>query len=231
MKTLQDDGDFLQLLISFSMLSVTTVISLNSGNLPSFYQWLDMRRGRFLSYWTLSINNFSWLEFTWLQSLMIGLCSLTDGFGIWICIRYWNRRSIVQTRCPIDMCKCWIRLRDLRHLFLHLQQKLKAWNNVGATMMVTDLILTPHLPREELLLAFFLKKRVGTEDCNLSNWGCLSSTGTLLLLFTSKSCSSRFLGKSCLMSAFFSLFFFKWTLPWILTLFLQPLCHINIRLL
>lgn len=126
MKTLQDDGDFLQLLISFSMLSVTTVISLNSGNLPSFYQWLDMRRGRFLSYWTLSINNFSWLEFTWLQSLMIGLCSLTDGFGIWICIRYWNRRSIVQTRCPIDMCKCWIRLRDLRHLFLHLQQKIKS---------------------------------------------------------------------------------------------------------
>lgn len=46
-------------------------------------------------------------------------------------------------------------------------------------MMATDVILTPHLPREVLLLAFFLKKKVGTEDCNLANWGCLSSTGTL----------------------------------------------------
>lgn len=36
-------------------------------------------------------------------------------------------------------------------------------------MMATDVILTPHLPREVLLLAFFLKKKVGTEDCNLAN--------------------------------------------------------------
>lgn len=53
--------------------------------------------------------------------------------------------------------------------FLHVQQKLKARNNTGATMMATDVILTPHLPREVLLLAFFLKKKVGTEDCNLAN--------------------------------------------------------------
>lgn len=65
--------------------------------------------------------------------------------------------------------KCGIDLGDLSHLALHQKQKLKEGNNIRAIMMARDLILTPWVPRGVLLLVFFLKKQMGTEDCNHPN--------------------------------------------------------------
>lgn len=75
--------------------------------------------------------------------------------------------------------------------------------------MATDLILTPQIPREVLLLPFFLKKQEGTEDCNLANWGGLSSTGTLwYTVIHQQIMQQQVLGKACLITVPFYLFIF-----------------------
>ena len=164
-----------------------------------------MRRGRLLWYWILPMNNFSWLEFTWLRSWRLGLWSLTDGSRPQICSRCPNGWTAVQTRWQTwKFWKYGFDLGDLNHLSLHLEQKWKKGNNIKVIMMVTGLILTPWVPRGVLLLTFFLKKQVGTEKPDHPNRGYLSSTGTLqYVIFHQQIMQQQVLGKSCFISFFF----------------------------
>lgn len=65
--------------------------------------------------------------------------------------------------------KCGTDLEDLNHLALHLERKKEKENSTRAVMMAMGLILILRVPGGVLLLAFFLKKQVGTEDCNHPN--------------------------------------------------------------